>query len=156
MGKYATNTNVPVEKSRLEIERVLGKYNADRFAYATEGNKALIRFGFNGRMMQYILILPDKNEKEFIYHSRGRRTPEAALAQWELACRQKWRALLIGIKGKLEMVESGITSIEEEFAPQTVMPNGQTLFEWVQPQIEQAYLDGKMPTQLLLGAPNAQ
>jgi|AACY02.16.fsa_nt_gi hypothetical protein len=49
------------------------------------------------------------------------------------------------IKAKLEAVEAGIVTFEEEFLPQTVLPDGSRVNEWAQPQMEQAYLEGKMP-----------
>ncbi len=65
--------------------------------------------------------------------------------------RSKWRALVLVLKGKLESVESGIATFEEEFMPFIVMPNDQTLGAILVPMIEQSYASGKMPKQLLIG-----
>ena len=59
--------------------------------------------------------------------------------------RQRWRALALVIKAKLEAVEAGIVTFEEEFAMHMVLPNGQTVGEWVVPQINQAYELNQMP-----------
>jgi hypothetical protein len=152
---YASNTSVPVEKSRMEIERTLTKYGASSFAYYAEANRAAIKFVFNNRHIGFYLNLPDKSNKAFTHHSRGAKTAAAALASWEQACRQKWRALNLVIKAKLEAVDAGISTIEDEFLANTFMPNGQLFGEYSAPTIDEMYLSGQMPTTLLLGAPNA-
>jgi hypothetical protein len=62
--------------------------------------------------------------------------------------RQRWRALALVIKAKLEAVEAGISSVEDEFLSFIMLPNGSTVGEWVQPQIERVYESGSMPALL--------
>ena len=62
MGEYAKNTTVSSELSRLEIERVLIRYGAENFAYATANGKALIGFCMSGRQIKFILPLPRREE----------------------------------------------------------------------------------------------
>lgn len=153
MARYAAETSVSVEKSRAEIERILARYGADAFAYYAEAQRAMIAFRMDTRQIKFVLILPDKARKEFTHHARGMRTTEAALGQWEQACRQRWRALALVIKAKLEAVAAGITTIEDEFLAHTVLPNGSTVGEWAKPQLEEAYRLGAMPTSLLIEGP---
>ena len=40
MAQYAKNTNVSSELSRIEIEKVLIRYGAENFAYATANGMA--------------------------------------------------------------------------------------------------------------------
>jgi hypothetical protein len=61
---------------------------------------------------------------------------------------QRWRALLLVIKAKLESVESNIETFEHAFLAQIVMPNDQTVSEILNPIIAFAYKSGKMPKQL--------
>jgi len=49
------------------------------------------------------------------------------------------------IKAKLVAVESKRITIKDEFLAYTVMPDGRTVSEWLQPQLEDAYTSGKMP-----------
>jgi len=63
-------------------------------------------------------------------------------------CRQKWRALALVIKAKLEAVESGISVFEDEFMAAIVMPNGRTVSEEIRPRIAAAYESGNMPALL--------
>ncbi len=153
MSVYASGTTVSTEASRMEIERTLRRYKAESFAYGTEGRKASVMFRLSGRVVRFILELPDPQEKRFTTHSRGLRAPAAAEKEWEQACRQKWRALALVIKAKLEAVAAGITTVEDEFLAHTLLPNGQTFGEWAKPEVERAYSLGHMPTSLLLEAP---
>ena len=147
MGKYAQDTNVSSELSRIEIERVLIKYGADNFAYATTAGKAMICFTMDGRQVRFMLPLPGKDE--FIKTPTGRDRSEASRNDaWEQACRQSWRALKLVIQAKLEAVECGISVFEDEFMANIVLPGGNTVSEFMTPQIEQAYLTGKIPAML--------
>ena len=64
------------------------------------------------------------------------------------ACRQRWRALLLVIKTKLEAVSAGISTLEEEFLANIVLPNNTTAGEWMIPQIDRAYRTSEMPALL--------
>lgn len=153
MARYAADTNVSVEKSRMEIERTLARYGADAFAYFAEAGQAMIAFRMGARQIKFILRLPEKNRREFTHHTRGIRTPDAALAAWEQACRQRWRALALVIKAKLEAVAAGITTVEDEFLAHTVLPDGSTVGEWARPQLDEAHRIGAMPTQFQIEGP---
>ena len=98
----------------------------------------MIAFSMEGRQVRFVLPMPDKGERRFTHHSKGARTPDAALKQWEQACRQRWRALALVIKAKLEAVESGISIFEDEFMANIVLPGGRTVSEEVRPRIAEA------------------
>lgn len=153
MSQYAATTSVSVEASRSEIERTLTRYGAESFMYGWDQQAAIVQFVAEERRIKFVLRLPDKDEPRFTRHSRGLRTPEAALKEWEQACRQRWRALALCIKAKLEAVESGISTFEDEFLAHTVLPDGSTAGEWLRPQVAEAYRTGAMPAMLpALGA----
>jgi hypothetical protein len=148
VSQYASSTQVSSEKSRAEIERTLRKYGATAFGYATQGRIAAIQFEIAGRRILFKLTLPDPNSRGFTHSSRGPRTKALSATAWEQACRQRWRALALVIKAKLEAVESGITTVEAEFLAHTIMPNGQTVGEWALPQVARLYETGQMPPML--------
>ena len=152
-GRYASATSVSSGQSRMEIEHTLERYGADQFVYGWEDGRSLIGFRMNGRQIKFILPMPDKSAEEFqkTPAKRQRRSPEAALQAWEQACRQRWRALALVIKAKLEAVETGIVEFEDEFMAHVVLPDGQTFGSWAKPQIASAYQSGDMPP--LLPAP---
>lgn len=149
-GRYASNTEVPADRTRAEIEHVLTRYGATRFAYGWQGNTAVILFEMGNRRIRFNLPLPDKDADEFRLTPAGRRRRSDAEAEraWEQTTRANWRALLLAIKAKLEAVEVGITSFEDEFLAHIVLPGGGTVGEHMKPQIEQAYLTGRMPALL--------
>jgi hypothetical protein len=154
MTRYAASTEVSTSKSRDEIERTLERYGADQFLYGWQDDAAVIGFRMDGRHIRFILPLPDRNDRKFTHHSRGIRAPEAAKKEWEQASRQRWRALALVIKAKLEAVESGISVFEDEFMANIVLPDKRTVSEWMRPQIAEAYRIGSMPPMLpMLAAP---
>ena len=155
MGKYASDTKVSAEKSRAEIERTLIRYGADSFVYANFPTHAIVMFQLLNRRIKFMVPLPDKSSPEFTRtpHKNQLRSDDAALRAWEQACRQKWRALNLCIKAKLEAVDAGISEFDDEFLANILLPDGQTMGEWSKPQIKEAYQIGVMPSMLPLSGP---
>lgn len=153
MTRYASQTTVSQEKSRAEIEATLQRYGATSFLYATNPENAVVGFIIGGRQVRFTLPMPDPKDRAFTHHSRGMRTANAAYGAWEQAGRQRWRALALVIKAKLEAVSAGITTIEDEFLAHTVLPDGSTVGQWAAPQLAIAYESGAMPSTLLLEGP---
>uniref|UniRef100_A0A6M3L2P3 Uncharacterized protein n=1 Tax=viral metagenome TaxID=1070528 RepID=A0A6M3L2P3_9ZZZZ len=145
MSRYAQNTSVPVERSRAEIESILQRYGASQFVsgWSMEGEpKATIQFRLGTRVIRFLLPLPDPKSEEFTRTParRNRRSPAEAQAAWEQACRQRWRALALAIKAKLEAVEAGISEFESEFLAHIVDPKiGRTVGEVIRPQLAASY-----------------
>lgn len=152
MAKYASKTTVSSEKSKNEIERILTRYGATEFLYGTKPQMAVVAFKMLGRQIRFTMPLPDRRDTEFTEYMRGMtaylRTDDAADKLYEQSIRQRWRALALVIKAKLEAVESGITEFEDEFLAHIVLPSGQTMGQLAKPQIEHAYLTGDMPALL--------
>lgn len=146
MPKYATQTTVAVASSKSEIERILMRYGADQFMQGWDAERAVIGFRIQSRQIRMFLIMPDKNADAFKFTEAGReRSLNSQYDAYEQACRQRWRALSLVIKAKLEAVECSISTVEKEFMGDTVMPNGMTVHEWAEPQIREMYLTGQMP-----------
>ena len=154
MSRYAAETSVSQDRSRAEIEATLKRYGATSFMYASEQTAAMIGFRISDRMVKFVLPMPDPKSREFTHTpARGTlRSPAEAEKAWEQAGRQRWRALALVIKAKLEAVEAGIVTFDEAFAMHFLLPNGQTVGEWVTPQIAQVYAAGEMPALLPGGA----
>jgi len=123
MTRFAEGTTVSTEKSRAEIEKLIVRYGATSTAFMNGPGRALILFECKGRRIMFELPLPGVEEKRFQRDGRGSVRPShKQYAAWEQACRQRWRALSLVIKAKLEAVESGITTFEDEFLAHIVMP----------------------------------
>lgn len=142
MPKYATQTSVSVAKSKAEIEDTLQRYGASGFMSGWLGETAMIAFQVNQRHVKFILPMPDKGSREFTHSEAGRpRKADAVHVAWEQGCRQRWRALALAIKAKLEAVECGIVTFDQEFLAHIVGPDGRPIGESVIPQID----NGVMP-----------
>jgi hypothetical protein len=150
--RYAQHTEVSSERSKAEIERMLTRYGATSFASGWQGNQAVIQFAMNQKRVKFLLPLPDKSSREFTHTpGRGNRRSESdSYKAWEQSTRQRWRALALVVKAKLEAVGTHITSFEDEFMAYIVMPDGKTVSEHAMPMIEAAY-SGKKITALLPG-----
>lgn len=146
MARFAANTEVSVEKSRAEIERMIVRYGASQTAFMNAPGRALIMFEASERRIVFELPLPDISDKQFSRTPGGRQalTPERRMAAWEQACRQRWRALALVIKAKLEAVESGITTFEDEFLAHIVMPDGISVGKHIKPTIAAWDASGQM------------
>jgi hypothetical protein len=151
MSRYAADTQVSLEKSQAEISQILKRYGAEGFGFFADQNSAIIAFRASGRQVRFTLPLPHIDSPE-VRTLKGRysgRTNAEAAVYREKLLRQKWRCLALAIKAKLEAVESGITTFEEEFLAHICLPGGSTVGAWLKPQLEQAYSTGKMPPLLL-------
>lgn len=152
MSTYAKSTKVSTDRSRAEIEKTLTRYGASAFMYGWEGERAVVAFQVNELHIRIRLQLPAESEFD-LTPKRKSRTKQARSAAHAQAVRQRWRALLLVIKAKLEAVESGIATFESEFLAYVVLPDGRTAGDWLVPQIEHAQLSGRMPP-LMLPDPN--
>lgn len=146
---YAEDTKIPVEKSRAEIERMLRKAGAVKFAFMNDELLAVIGFELQGRVIRFNLPLPNLKDKAFNWsgHAVPRRLSQReGLAKHEQACRSKWRSLMLCIKAKLEAIECGITTFDQEFLAHIVIQGGQTIGEYTIPRLNDAVGKGLMPT----------
>lgn len=147
MGRYASSTDVDVGRSRNEIERVLARYGAEQFMFGWNERSSVVEFIDHGRRVRFLLPLPPLVEFRVTTRGRARKDAAAQRAR-EQAIRQRWRALLLVIKAKLEAVDAGITTFESEFLAHLVLPNGQTVGQWAAPQLASVYDSGAMPPML--------
>ena len=133
---YAEKTRVPVSQSRSDIEKLLDRHKAKQYGTAVDydAGTARVQFRLHDRIVRFVITLPDPKKL-----GRGLKLEQAE--------RQKWRALLLVIKAKLESVENGIELFEEAFLANIVMPGDQTVAELVRPVIAESYRTGR---QLLL------
>lgn len=126
--KFAARTEVPVDQSKSEIEAVTKRYGADGFIIGWEVDKAMVQFRCANRYVRFVLSTP--------------------AASGEQARKQKWRALALVIKAKLEAVDAGIATFESEFLANVVLPDGETVYDRAKPALAVAYETGRAPTML--------
>jgi hypothetical protein len=152
-SRYAAGTEVSSSRSRDEIERTLTRYGAVQFIYGWDGTQAIIGFAIHERQVKFVLPMPDKDSREFTHTpARGNRRSDTEIQRaYEQAVKQRWRALALVIKAKLEAVAAGIVTFEDEFAMHMILPDGRTVRDHVLPAIENAYTTGSIKPFLAIG-----
>jgi hypothetical protein len=149
--KFAEKTRVPVDRSKNEIEHLVERYGADRFTSGWDKDFAVVQFEMRDRRVKFVLPLPPLEHYEQTKGGRAR-SPRFVRDAHQQGTRSRWRALALVIKAKLEAVESGVSTFEQEFGMVTVLPNGQTVGERIAGQIEESYRTQKMPPLLGVGS----
>ncbi len=128
---FAEGTTVDVAKTRGEIESLVRKYGATQFSSGWTSGEAGIVFVIRGRSVKFVVPMPATTDQKV-------RVKAAAMRGWlgtnlpkviEAEERRRWRCLLLAIKAKLEVVETGISTFEEEFLAHIVTETGQTVYE---------------------------
>jgi len=141
---YAEGTSVPVERSRAELDALLAKRGASQRAIMSDEDNgcAAVLFVLHGRKYRLDIPMPKvtddfpkpKPARWATMSMKDRETwREKERAQSE---RERWRAVVLCLKAKLELVRIGISSIEREFMADMVLPNGRTVAAMIESQIE--------------------
>jgi AcrR family transcriptional regulator len=146
---FAESTIVSVEKSRAEIERLLMRHRCTKFMCGTdnEQHRATVQFQANNRIIRFEIALPNPADPAYrkMKNSYLQRSSAGITKVVEQASRTRWRALLLVIKAKLESIESGIATFEDEFLAHIVLPNQQTVAQYIAPAVARMYETGLMP-----------
>lgn len=150
---YAQGTEVSVDRSQSELRTILRKYGADGLALAEMPTRAVVEFMANERRIRFSIDMPTGEERD-IRITKGGVTRSSTQLKSAIAAeeRRRWRALVFVVKAKLEAVESGIVTFEDEFLAQTVLPDNSTVAESIQPGIQRAYVEGHVRPLLALGS----
>src|SRR5712691_512518 len=134
-ARYAADTEVPVERSKRAIELLLQQHGADAYHTGWDTARDIVEFGWKGKQIRFVLPRPtrDRFERSPAGRNRSARQIDGVMDQ---ADRQRWRALFLVVRAKLEAVEAGIAIFEEEFMAFIVIPGrNQTIGEILVPQI---------------------
>jgi hypothetical protein len=142
---FAEGTDVPVERSRAELETLLHKHGATSIGMLRDNDGVLVVFEMKGRRVKQTIVNPDPKDHLVTEGIERRRSPEQVQAAVDNELKRRWRALLLIVKAKLELIASGGSTFEVEFLAHTMLPNGQTVGEVMIPRIAKSYADGTMP-----------
>jgi hypothetical protein len=126
MPQYAARTLVPVDKSRVDIEKLVKRYGASGFASAWQNEITRIEFLVAGRHIRLTVATPSDT----------------------VGTRSRWRALLLLVKARLVAVDAKIVTFEQAFVGDIVMPDGRTVWETTRESIKLAY-EKREPVALL-------
>lgn len=133
--RFAEDTTVTVSKTQDEIKTRLRAAGAAQIAVFESDHQSAVAFSLAGAM--YRITVPTD--------------PKAKNVQQD--ARRAWRLLGLLMKSKLEAVREGATTVEREFLADRLLHDGRTVHEWAAPQLEQAQIEGRMPTTLMLEGP---
>lgn len=151
---YAQFTEVPIEKTKAEIERLVSRAGASSFLAGYDGatGRAMIAFALKGWNIRLSLNLP-KSASDCAHDAAGRtRSLEGAQRAMEQEHRARWRALLLVVKAKFEGVDRGIETLEHAFLADIHLADGRTVGEHAIPELQDALKSGRLVMRPLLGA----
>lgn len=119
--QYAMETEVSAAKSRAAIEDLLRQHGATEYGTAWNATHDTIHFRLRDQLIRFLLPRVDakKHARDRRGYPRAQSTIEKAVDQ---ADRQRWRALYLVIRAKLEAIQSGIAVYEQEFLAFIVDP----------------------------------
>lgn len=140
---YAKGTTVDVEKSRLDVDRLLARHGASQRGVMQDDAKEIAAVAFVIRGAKYRIDIPLPKRSQI-------RDPR----KHAQACRERWRLVLLALKSKLELVALGGSTIEREFFADLVLPNGQTAHQGFSELLRNGLGDGLM--RLLPPAPGGE
>jgi site-specific DNA-cytosine methylase len=139
--RFAQDTTVPAEKSRAELDAILGRNGASQrgIMHDEAQGLAIVVFALEGRQYRLSVPMPERAWPEPDDEPSGwwkwpvEKRETWVRARHEQAMRQRWRALLLLVKAKLEIVAMGVSSFEREFLADLVLPDGHTAHETIGP-----------------------
>ncbi len=118
---YAAGTAVSIDRSTAEATGLLRKHGASMVGIMNDDvhGLAFIHFVLRGRAYQVEVPLP--RSRDFTDGS-----PERQRKLYDQACRERWRAAVLMLKTKLELIRINVSTPEREFLADLVV-NGQRL-----------------------------
>lgn len=147
-----SDTKVPAEQSRMEIDRLLRGYGIQDFQWTEAWSKGVVklRFAIESADHKWIAIEvvppPFTARRKTWDPKKGYTTIESP--NWA----QSMRCLLHWLKAKLEQVAYGLKSVEEEFLADLVVKDAHGQDTTVGKLVVPALSDGRLELPQLTGA----
>ena len=139
--RYAAETEVPVLRSKQQIEALLIAHQAEGYHTGWDSARDIVEFLWNGKQIRFVLPRPDRKDFQLTPGGLWRNDRQITQAI-EQADRQRWRALYLVIRAKIEAVEARLAIFEEEFLAHIVVPGtNQTLGEILVPRLQAGQFD---------------
>lgn len=150
--RYAEGTDVPIERSRVELETLLRNHGAWQITigWDYDAQRGAVVFRLRDRFVRLTVQVPPRTA--FAKDDKGKpRTAEQVTRLVHAEERRKWRAMLLLCKAKLETISGGDSTFEREFLADILLGDGSTVGDIAPAQIAEAYASGA-PTMRLLGS----
>lgn len=155
MAKYGQTTSVPVERSQAEIKKLLKSQDCEspRAVDTEEGYG--VEFIYNDRLIRFLIRFPEMDDPNICETETGKTRTESQIEKaWDQEVKRLFRALLMCLKMKFEIVESGISCFDEEFMAHTVDPiTKQTYGTMLKPMLEARLIGSDVSPTLRLPGP---
>jgi hypothetical protein len=151
--RFAENTDVSAERSRSELDQLLGKFGATQRATYVDDDlgTAAVQFRMSGRMVRLEVKVARITSAPI--NRGGVSTADWIKARNEQLERSAWRRLVLVVKAKLELIADGGSTFDREFLADILLPDGRTVGKALTPTLDEAYSTGDMP-RFLLGTGN--
>lgn len=144
--KYAEGTEVPISRSREELERVLERFGATAQAWLRDDELHQIKLAFKrqGKSYRFTVKLVGRKDCRDTPTGRWERTDKQAQDAADQENRRRFRSLTNYVKALMDAADTGIISSEEALLPFLLLPSGSTVAEAIAPQIESALRSGRV------------
>ena len=160
-------TAIDSDKTELEIKKYLRGRGAENPVVAQDDDhhRIVVMFRLFGRVIQMeqkLLTVDSPQIKEpggANQHTSGLSTQARKQKQVAAETNRRWRVMLMRVKLRLDLIfdeedpSERLEMFSREFLPDTVIPGGGTVREFMEPQVAEAYRTGKAPA--LLPGPGA-
>ena len=144
MSQFAHDTDVPVARSRAEIEQLLRRWGCERLQWTDNFQEwaATFRFHWTWEGTTYAARLEIRMPPDAVLRAEAKRTITAV--QLKARREQRWRSLhrvlFLAIKAQLVAVDAGLVSAVETFLPYLEGPDGRTVAEVALPELRSGRL----------------
>src|SRR5688572_2433459 len=119
--RYAAETEVSVVRSKQQIEQLLVARGVEGYHTGWDQARDVIEFVWKGKQVRFVLPRPKRDD--FRVGPSGLWQTDRQIGQaMEQADRQRWRALYLVVRAKIEAVEAELAVFEEEFLSFIVIP----------------------------------
>lgn len=148
--RFAEGTTVPINSTKHEIMDLVEKHTGSEAIVKTIDGRPTAMFEKDNRLYKFDVPAIDHSDPYITRTGTGRmRTGEALQTAIAAEERRLWRALLLILKAKFEILRAVPVSFEQEFLPNLVLPNRCTVNEHFTPIINDAIDQGELPTSIL-------
>lgn len=159
MRRYAEGTQVPIARSRAEVDKILRDWGADAIQWSDDFRKdqVLLRFLWTWEGQQYVaritLALPTADElsKDAVDGRSGRVSQGKLQTLMAGRGKQEHRILALWLKAAFNAVDAGIVTAEAIFLAFFEGRDGQTVAEVALPRLPDLLVGNA--TRLLPAAP---
>lgn len=126
------DTNVEVERTQMELAKMLRAYGADQFGFSEAPEQAELGFRKGTLAVRMRVPIKPMTEEAARAWARSRRSSmdKAVAGRREQEARRVWRVLYWLVKSRMEAIEAGVETFEQAFLAHLLDPRSDlTVYE---------------------------